>query len=323
MPSPNVSSAVSRPDVRDAVYREWDLNRVRQLFVADLALPQCDVPTANGRYKKIERKEILKRADTLRAPDGGYRRTSFKVTETTFDTEERGIEIPVDANKAAQLNGYFDSRREAAEIALAQATLEHEILVAGLVQATGTFGNADVAVKWPTAATATPIDDIDVGKQAVLDACGIPANTVLMADKTWEAFRKCDQVLDRIGHAGGNDDPRTVGRQAAAVILGVDQVVVGSSRYNTAKEGQTEVLATVWDTDKVWIGYVAPAPRLETMTAGFTLHWPGDGSEYGWRVEEYWSEEKRGWVVRARRQAKPAIRSAACGYIKTAALTKT
>ncbi|HOX08849.1 MAG TPA: hypothetical protein PK280_20815, partial [Planctomycetota bacterium] len=70
MGSPNVSSAVTRPDVRDAVYREWDVNKVKQLYVADLALPRCDVPTASGSYKKISREEVLKRIETLRAPDG-------------------------------------------------------------------------------------------------------------------------------------------------------------------------------------------------------------------------------------------------------------
>jgi len=322
MSSPNITSAVSRPDVRDAVYREWDLNRTGRLFVADLVLPRCDVEFANGRYKKISREEVLKRVNNLRGPDGRYAAGSFKVTETTFDTEERGGTMPIDRNKAAQLNGYFDSRREAAGILLFQHTLEHEILVAGLIQATGTFGNADVAVKWLTYSTATPLTDIDVGKAAVLNGIGLPANTVVMADATWEAFRKCDQVLDRIGFAGGNADPRMVTRQAAAAILDVDQVVVGAARYNTAKEGQAASLAGVWDSDKVWIGYVAPAPRLDTMCAGFNLHWPGDGSEYGWRVEEYYDEDVRSDVVRVRRQVKPAIRAASCGYIKTAALTK-
>ncbi|HOX08848.1 MAG TPA: hypothetical protein PK280_20810, partial [Planctomycetota bacterium] len=240
----------------------------------------------------------------------------------TFDTEERGFEVPIDANKEKQLEGYFNARREAADIALAQVTQEHEIVVAGLMQSTATFPDTAIAgVKWGTKATATPTSDINVAKAAVLDACGMPANKVIMADATWEAFRVCDEVLDRIGSVSSGD-PKKISRQVAASILDVDEVVVASARYNSAKEGQTGSLASIWDTDKVFVGYVAPAPRLDNLTVGMNLHWAGDGSEYEWRVEEYWSEEKRCWVIRVRRQAKPVIRAASCGYVLTTVLTK-
>lgn len=325
MVSPSGSSAVTRPDIRNAVYREWDATGQRAAFVADQACPEVVVTDSSGNLKEIAAEQYLDEVKDAREGDASYPRSEFAFGEHTFDTVERGHEIPVDRNRAAQIGGYFNAQQEAAEILLYRLHNRHEKRVADLLFSATNFSGYTAAINgtnWTTFASADPINDVLIAKQAIRASTGFEPNKIIMPQKTLENCVQCDAVLDRIG-SSGSDDPKLVTRQMLAQLFELGEVVVPNAYRNTINKGQGDpTLGEIWSSDFVLLGHWSPSKRVSSRTVARTLHWKGDSSQFNFLVEEYFEQAKRSDVIRARRQVVPEIKDASLGYLLSTVLTK-
>ena len=317
MGSPNIESSVTRPDLKNRVYREWDASGMSNRFVADLVLPQLDVDKKSATVKVITREQYLTRTDDSKAPDGGYHRTGFGAGEVNYDCVARGIEAPVDADSAAEMSSYFNSEREAAEIALFKAKMEHEIRVAALVfnETTFTGYTTSAAIVWSNATSSTPIADVTTGIQTMQEATGgTRPDSMLISAYGWDKLKECDQITDRLGMASSRD-PKIARLDTVAALLDLKQIVVGDAYYNTAKEGATTSLSRIWDKTYALLFYSNPSPQLKTPFLGATLHWTGRGSQFNFRFESYYKEEIEANIVRVRRHVVPKVFNAEFGWL--------
>ena len=327
MSSPSTTSAVTRPDLKNRVYRDWDLRRQRAGFVANLAAPLCDVELARATIKRIDAREILKDPDDSRAAGGGYNRGEFRLTEISYDTVERGLEQPIDRSKSAELGGYMNCEREAADIVLYQAHAKHEKRVADLMQTAGSYGaltGAVNGVNWTKHTTADPIDDVQRVILALKEASGYTPNSVVIPWKAWNHMIRCANVLDRLGSGGAGTDPKIVTRAAVAKLLDLPEtgIIVPDAYRATSNPGATLALGSIWDVDKVVVGYIDSNPDPSSRTLAVSYHWTGDGSQRDFAVETYYEEAVRADVVRARRHVAAVLRDSALGYLLTTVLTK-
>jgi len=328
MSSPSHSSSVTRPDLRGQVYMEWGKSGIMEMFVAGDVLPRVDVDEPAAVYRMIDREQFLEDVDTLRQGDGGYTRSEWSDDELNYSTRERGHEVKIDHNARAATRRYYDSELVATKLALLKVRRDHEKRVADLVMNATTFSGHTAAingVKWETVATADPVNDIAIGKRAVEAACGFPANALVIPHLTWEWMINCDGVLDRIGSAS-SVDPKVLTRRSMSTLLDLPKIIIPRGKKNASDtpkgEGITSTFASVWDTDKVLVAYIPDQVTLEEPCLGMTWNYEGDGGAWDFTVEKYYSEEKRGDVIRARRQVKPEVRDAAFGYLLTTVLTK-
>ncbi len=85
---------------------------------------------------------------------------------------------------------------------------------------------------------------VNTGKAAIRAGSGAIPNVVIMDYYVAQVLRYHPQLLDLLGfkfaRPGGLTD------DDLAKALGVDQILVPNAMYNSAKEGQTAVLASVW-----------------------------------------------------------------------------
>ena len=95
-----------------------------------------------------------------------------------------------------------------------------------------------------------PVSKFVAAKKAVRDGCGATANVAILEYAVAEYLRYHPQLLDVLGYKfakpGGltNDD--------LARAMGVAKVFVPDAMYNSAKEGQADVLAPVWGKNLVF-----------------------------------------------------------------------
>jgi len=326
MVTPSATSAVNRPDLKNAVYREWDVTGMRRGFVADLACPEVVVQDASGVIKKIPSEQYLDEPDDRRAAGGGYSRSEFEYTQFTYDTQERGHEMRIDRNRAAQAGGYFNVEQEAADIVLYKEHALHEKRVADLLFSTTEFSGYTAAINgvaWDQHSTADPIGDLKIAIRAVKENTGITPNTVVLAWLAWDHLLECDAVLDRIG-AESSADPKVANRSSVAKLLDVEEIIVADGYRMTTNKGQgTPTLGSIWSTDYALACYRAKgAVRPTTRTVAVNRHWMGDGSMYDFTTETYYNEEIRSNVLRARRQVEPVVMDASLGYLLSTVLTK-
>jgi len=317
------SSAVTRPDLRNAVYREWD--EAGQVYVADEVLPLVDVEEASATLKKVPIEEELADAEIRRKGDGTYTRSDFEYGQITYDTHEDGHEERVDANTSASAAKWFDAEKLAAQICLQRCVRAHEKAVAAAVFNETTFASymSSVTTAWGTHATAVPLSDINGAILAVKGQFGVTPNSLVLSSTAWLHLIACDQVLDRLGARDSRDAKRPAVATVAALV-DLPRIIIADAYKMTSNPGAaTLALASIWSTDYALVAYVPPNPAPGSLTLGLTYHWPGDGSERDWRTEEYYSDERRSTIVRARRQHQAVVREARVGHLLKEVLTKS
>ena len=319
------SSAVTRPDLRAAVYQEWDAAGERAGFIADRVLPIIDVPYPSASYKMIPREEYIKDVDTLRKGSGHYTESTFSFSESYYRTQDYGTAERIDANAQATLAEFFDAEMAATAMVLSRLLRDQEKKAAALLFSATTFSGKTAAIggaNWATHATAVPINDILTARVAVRDQCGIWPNSLVLSNKVWLHLIACDQIIDRLGYGGSVNEARIATKAVVAQLLDLRQIIVGDAIKDTAKEGHDMSASAIWNEDAALVALINPAPRMQAPTLGMTWHWPGDGSEAQFHIEKYWDEDSRSFKIRGRRQTGQEVRDAAFGYYLTTVLTK-
>lgn len=324
---PNTSTATPRIDLAAAIMSA-DIARG---FAALRVLTPFPVLAEQGRIPRVLCDGIGRVTKTKRAAGAAFTRI-----ETPFDTdswfcEERGIEEPVDNRRKNTLRTYFDAERLAARTAATTILRDLEQDVATALFNTGTFSNAAATTSWATSSTATPIADINAGKNT-LRAKGIEANALLVTQRGWQDLSLCTQVRNAVlaSYPGGLI-PQPIPEQVLAAVLGVEQVIVAGSIYNSAAAGATPSWASIWDTNFAMLLRVAPANDLLSPRIGHTF-WnqqvfseseaseiasPIEDGVYPFRVETYADPAIDSTVVRARMFTDEVILNTNCGYLIT------
>mgnify|MGYP006969520567 CR=1 FL=1 len=92
MPSSSASLATQRPDL--ASFEEFDLEMQKRGYIGNRVLPVIEVGKQAGPFGKITLESLLQNRQTSRAAGAGYNRTNWKFTNSSYATEEHGIEEP-------------------------------------------------------------------------------------------------------------------------------------------------------------------------------------------------------------------------------------
>ncbi len=324
MSSPGATQAVSRPDLRNTVVQEWDLNGENEMFIADKIAKRVDVENAAGTVRRIPREAFTKRPNSVfRGPDGRYAETTYGDETFTYATQERGLKQKVDHNLRAQTKLYYDAEVVAARMILGQLRREHEIEVQGKVQSTSTFTGASlttaISTSWKTAnaATAIPISDINGARAKVRLNCGREANTLIIPWQSFEYAIETSQVLGRINGGATNGMPARAKIAAFAELVNIPNVIIAGGIKDSALQGQTFTGADVWNSDRVMVAYINPSASLTDINLVNVYNWEADGGSYDWTTETYYDEDLRGDYVRARRQVGVSVEYPECGHLLT------
>jgi hypothetical protein len=290
-------------------------------FIADRVLPVFSVPLKTGQYPKIQiaAGELLSLGSVDRAPDGSYGEVKRSWTYDTYTTQDRGLEERVDDVDQKDMSRYFNMEVAAAKLVLRNMKLAAEARAAAAIMNASTFTDATAAkVNW----TYTLLTTLDFPSDvyAAVDRVkgkGEDANTIVMSQACWMNVRRATKTLNHVVGsvgAGAMVTPSTVATSFAE--LGITQVLIGRSTYNSAKKGQTASIANVWGDTYCWVGYVeSGANSLAGSGAGFQLVWNEEGGQYV--TETYRDEGRRSNIVRVRQHSIEKIVNANAGTLIT------
>ena len=313
MPSPSSSLATLRPDL-GASLEEFDLAMDRQGFIGLDVLPVIETMKQSGPFGKIPVEELLKKAQTRRAPGSGYARGDWEFETDSYATEEHGFEEPVDDREAEMYAEYFDAELVSAEVARDTVMRAQEERIADLVFNASTFSATSVTNEWDDATNATPIEDVKASKIRVYAACGMWPDSLIISKTVFLNLRECDEIIDRLKYQGFQDvRSAMIGPQALAAVFDLRQVLVGGGTENTASEGQTASFAGYWSNEYAMVAKLARTRSIKEPCLGRTFHWGEDGSQIGTTFESYREEKIRGEVVRARHDVPEKQLYTACG----------
>lgn len=302
------STATFQPIVNQAV-NEVD----RQLFVGTRILPVLSVGSKKGKYALIKASQFNNDLSKARAPGANFASSTSEYEAASFECIEYGIENSLDDLDVAEAS--TDSQLDIATVTANQLAddlmIGHELRVASALSASGFTATAATAVM-SSLATAKPIKDIGAAILR-LNASGIFRGiSLVMEASLYQEMLQSDDMRSLINGSG----VLGLGTDQVARVLGVDNVVICNTRYNSAKKGQTGNASKVWSDTQYYVAQLANGP-FSNGGIGRTVSYSQRGGVFV--AETYRTEQPPASVVRVRACVDELIINANAGQIVNSA----
>ena len=248
-------------------------------LIADLVLPRVPTPK---KFKYT----VYDEASGFTVPDTKVGRRSepnmvdFGGTDVTAETLDYGLDdlIPNDEIQAWEsmakpaTGGPINPMDFSTMMLTGLVQLDREIRVANLVfnAANYSAGNQTTlsgTSQWSDQVNSNPLT-------AITDAMDIPLvrpNYLVLGQRTWTNLRRHPKIAQAIGHSA--QTAGYVARQQVAELLELDGIIVGQSRVNTAKNGQTPNYVRTWGNHASLLHISPMAAQMGQPTFGFTAQW--------------------------------------------------
>jgi len=299
MPNPTTSSLhINTPLTNIAVGAVQDASA----FAAGRVFPMVPVMKQSDIYRTFNIADMYRDDLKPRAAGTESHGTGYRVGEDSYICKRYDLHHDVADEERSNADSVFNLDADATRIITNKAMIRREMMFASSYLTTGTWsldkqGVASGAtgnqfIKWSDDAS-DPVADVNAAKLRILLATGKRANKVTMSYDVRQALDTNPAVIDRIKYSGGigNNTPVVVNDMALAQVFGVDEVIVSTAIYNTAKEGEAHSGAFI-AAGKVLVSYSPTSPSIFDLSAGYIFSWSGLlGSQDGMRVKKFRMEQ--------------------------------
>ena len=239
-------------------------------YIADAVLPRVTVYKRQFSYQVHSTAETFANPDTRVGRRGRVNQVDMSATEVTDSVDDYGIEFPIPQSDIDEgvANGH-DPRDRATLSGTDYILIGREKRVADLVFAAGSYDASLVVTlsgtdKFSDYVNSSPISVIMTGLEAAL----MRPNKMVFGQSGWTTFAQHPAVVKAVN--GNSGDSGIARRQQIAELFEVDEVLVGRSRLNTARKGQTPALNRIWGDDLALL-YIDPmADTSGGVTFGMT-----------------------------------------------------
>jgi hypothetical protein len=300
---------------------QFDMEMNRNGFIANRIAPVANVAAQKGTMGLIALKQFLKEPETGRDSRGNYNRTGYQFEDFTYETEENGIELPIDRRRAAIYREWFDFEAMSTRVALDVVLRAYEYRVANLLYNATTFASSktDITHEWNDWTNAVPLTDVIKAKRSIWEATGLYPNALIVNRRQRDNLRMNAQIIDKIESTGAGESvkPGAISNQMLADCFDIDQIIVSDSARDSANEGQSVSIAPMWSDEYAMLARVARTENPEEPCLARTVHWSEDGSQIGGTIEMYYEDSSRGDVVRVRHETEEKIFYTALGHLFT------
>lgn len=245
-------------------------------MISEKLLPAIKVKQSSGKLGKYGNGK-LRLIDTRVVGRGKAPRveTITRDISTTYVMEEHGLEGLVTADdyrnviepfkaEEDETNGLTTNLFVGKEAGLAAAlsdtaVITQTVTLAGADQFSDT-ANSDPLAVWLTA------------QEAVRSGCGIYPNTAWMDKAVSKVLKRHPQLFDRLGIKYNQTGYMSDAQLAEA--LEVETLLIAEGVYNSAKEGQTDVIAPIWG-KHMWFGVIPKSAAPYQISLGYELTFEG------------------------------------------------
>ena len=237
-------------------------------FIADQVMPIVPVKKESDKYFKFS-KEELRNIESLRAIGAKSHEVNWDVTSETYSAEEYALSMLVADRIVNNSDMPVRPRITTTKKLVDWLRLGYEKRVQKIAQDTANVtGSAAASPKWdgtsPTIET-----DVDTAKKSVRQNAGVMANRILLSADVKDVVKKDSTVRNLIRYTMPAAAGLLTSGELPPVLWNL-KTVIGNSIENTATEGQTNVIADVWN-DNVLVYYVEANLAIDVLTYGYTL----------------------------------------------------
>lgn len=212
------------------------------------------VKGGKGKYRQV---------DSTVYNNQGFSIEGHGLTDIVTPEDYRNVILPFKAEEdktlALQTLLYLEKEKGLADTLASTAVLTQNVTLSGTDQYNDKL-NSD------------PVSDFEDARAAVYNGCGEVPNLAVLSWDVWNKLRFHPQILDSLGFK--YDRPGGLKEAELASAMGVESILIGTAKYESAKEGQTSSLASVWGKHIVFM--VCPAKaQVGQVALGYTVRLDG------------------------------------------------
>lgn len=269
------------------------LNKIGEnRFVGTSILPVRTVSTKNGDYPVFSDDQFDLNDSAVRTAGSSFSRRDFDYTKQSFATVQYALEgvLPDEDESKANDDGISDAAGAIAQKLQRDIMVGHELRVAAAINASSTFNETAASAVMSAADSAKPIIDIQNAVER-LNANGMFDNLALIIENSlFNELLNTDDVRNIFNGNGQYTD-----RQVLRDALGVSQIIICPTRYNSAKKGQSASRSKIWSDTSYYVAQVAGGD-FSNGGIGRTLAYQPDGGVF--TAETYRDEPIKSDVLR-------------------------
>lgn len=284
-----------------------------QQMLAGMALfPAVNVMVSGGQIIQFGREEF-RNYNLKRSPGAATRRIPMGYAGAPFALVQDALEIPVprehmrDASQQPGINLGTVATNKGMRIAMLSLEAEQAVLARNTASYPATNRVAlGGGSRWSDAIN--PSTSIETGREAIRAAVGVYPNMALLSARAFAAARNNAAILDRFRFTSSE----SVTTEMLARLWDIDRVVVGRSVTADAADVTTDV----WGTDVI-LAYTAIGP-VDNAEPSFGFTYTMEGHPL---VEQaYWENSTKSWIYPVTYERASVVAGGGAGYlIQTAA----
>jgi hypothetical protein len=269
------------------------LNKIGEnQFVGTQILPVRNVSTKTGQYPVFGDDQFDLNASVARAAGSAFARRDFAYGQQDFSCQQYALEglLPDEDLTKANDDGVTDAAAAIAQKLQRDIMVGHELRVAAAINAAAFNATAQTGGVMSDAAAAKPIASIQNAVER-LNGNGFYDNLALVIETS--LFNEMINTVDVRGIFNGNG--QYTNRQVILDALGVNQIILCPTRYNSAAKGKAAVRSKIWSDSTYFVGQVGGG---DFANGGFgrTLAYTPDGGVFS--AEQYRDEPIKSDVLR-------------------------
>jgi hypothetical protein len=246
------------------------LTNVSQMYVPEGYISEQVLPLLMSKEKtgKIGKygKDHMRIEHSLSGGRGQYRRVEPIVRSSdSYSIESHGLEGMVTEDDYRNVEQPFDAENDEVTGLSNLIWLNKEYALASSLTSTSIITQNTTLVgtaQFSDYANSDPIGVFKTARLAVFDGCGLPPNMAVVPWKVANTLAYSPAILDALGFAQNRAGQLSEAELAKA--MGVEKLLIPTAKYNSAKEGQTDVLADIWGDDIVFMYSPAKAAKYQT-----------------------------------------------------------
>ena len=291
-----------------------------EAYIADLVLPRVPVPGREFKWLQMTREDFFTVPETQVGRKGVPNEVQFSGTEVASFVNDYGLDdlVPVEDQMSAPAG--YDPEGRATEGVAELVALDRERRTANLLTTLGTYPTANRVTlsgtgQWSDFANSDPYTAI----MTAFDGMLMRPNVGIFNQRVWTRLRTHPRITAALAPSSQGNTPtgtatgRPATAQSVAELLELDAIYIGRAWVNTARPGQTPVLARAWGNHAMFL-HQNPAANIRgnAITFGYTAEW-------GTRVAGSIPEPKVGLRgasrVRVGESVREIVAANDCGYL--------
>jgi len=242
-----------------------------QNFIATKVFPVVPVSKQSDKYFTYTkndwfRDEAQRRADATESAGGGY-----NMSTGTYQADVYAFHKDIGDQVRANADAPINVDREAVEFVTSRLLLKMETQFVENFFTTSIWAT-DVTPSnlWSDYSLSDPINDIEVGKRAILSTTGYEPNTLVLGYDAFTKLKNHPDLIDRIKYTSSS----VLTEDVMSSLFGVDKVLVAKSIKATNNEGAAGAYSFMYGKHAL-LTYSAPSAGLLQPSGGYIMSWTG------------------------------------------------